>query len=218
MSKTITVALADDHAMFRGALAQALGREPDIAVVASASNADDALAEVASVKPDVFFLDIDMPGMVCFDAARRTQNLSPQTRVVFLSAFFNDRYIEQALAAKAWGYVVKTAPESAVIEAIRCVAGGACYFSPEVKARLVFQDGHPHLTHATESRVSALTEREVEVLRLIARGLSQDEIARTMHISPNTVHHHTTNVRRKLDIASRTELVRYAIREGLAEA
>jgi DNA-binding NarL/FixJ family response regulator len=218
VSRTITVALADDHAMFRGALAQTLGREPDIAVVASASNADDAVAEVARLKPDILFLDIDMPGMVCFDAARRTHDLSPHTRVVFLSAFFNDRYIEQALAAKAWGYVVKTAPESAVIDAIRCVASGSSYFSPEVRARLVFEDGAPQLSYTTESRVSTLTEREVEVLRLIARGLSQDEIARSMHISAHTVHHHSTSIRRKLEITSRTELVRFAIREGLAEA
>ena len=218
MSKAISVVLADDHAMFRGALALTLSREPGIAVVASVGTADEAVVEAAKLKPDVIFLDIDMPGMVCFDAARRIRILSPQTRVLFLSAFFSDRYIEQALAARAWGFVVKTAPESAVVEAIRRVAAGASYFSPEVQARLVVEDGTPHLQAEAESKATTLTERETEVLRLIARGLSQDEIAEAMHISAHTVHHHTTSVRRKLGIFSRTELVRYAIREGLAEA
>jgi DNA-binding NarL/FixJ family response regulator len=218
MTKTISIILADDHAMVRGALGRTLANEADLSVVATVGSTDDAVSKSAELKPDVILLDIDMPGMVCFDAARRIQNLSPETRVVFLSAFFHDRYIEQAISVQAWGYIVKTEPAEVVADVVRKVVAGQTYFSPEVQSRLVVEGGVPRPARPNASRASSLTDREIEVLRCIARGLSEKEIAKTMHISPHTVHRHTTNLKTKLDIYSRVELARYAIREGLAEA
>lgn len=218
MTKTISILLADDHAMLCGALARTLADEPDLEVVASVNTTDDAVHESARLQPDVVLLDIDMPGMVCFDAARRIQKLSPDSRVVFLSGFFHDRYIEQAIAVQAWGYIIKTESEVVVAEVVRNVVAGQTYFSPEVQSRLIIEGGVPRPARTRSSRASSLTEREIEVLRCVARGLSEKEIARTMHISPHTVHRHTTSIKNKLDIHNRVELARYAIREGLSEA
>jgi len=214
----ISMLLADDHAMFRGTLKRRLEDEPDMLVAGDFGTADETLEEAARTRPDIVLLDIDMPGMYCFEAARRIQEVSPDTRVVLLSAFHNDRYIEQAIEVKAWGYVVKNESEDALVEAIRRVASGAAYFSPDVLARIVVSSGALRLAASSATRVSTLTQRETEVLRHVARGLSNKEIAKTMHISPHTVHRHTDSIMAKLDIHNRVELTRFAIREGLAEA
>src|SRR5262249_9206055 len=152
------------------------------------------------LRPDVVVLDIDMPGLLCFDAARTIRTLCPDTQVVFLSAFFHDRYIEQALSVRAAGYVVKGEPPESVLQAIRAAATGGSYFSPEVQSRILFDSGGPRVAHEQTSRASSLTPREVEVLRYLARGLAKKEIARIMHISMNTVNRHATSLMSKLDI------------------
>lgn len=218
MTDPISILVADDHALLRGTLSHRLKEEPDLEVVASVGTTDEAVARTQELKPDIVLMDVDMPGMGCFEAARAIQAACPETRVVFLSAFFNDRYIEQALAAKAWGYIVKREAEETVITAIRKVAAGLTYYSEEVQQRLVFEHGSPHLASDGTSRVSTLSDREVEVLRYLARGMSKRSMAETMGISEHTVHRHTASLMAKLDIHDRVELARYAIREGLAEA
>ena len=204
--------------MVRRLLGGRLGAEPDMTVAASVSNADEAIAEAIRLQPDIILMDIDMPGTSCFEAAGTIRRQLPDTRIIFLSAFFHDRYIEQAMAVQAWGYITKNEPEGSVLEAIRKVSAGVAYFSPEVKARIVVDSQGARLAYQGRSRVSILTKREMEVLRYLARGMAKKEIAHTMHISANTVNRHTTGLMAKLDIHDRVELARYAIREGLAEA
>jgi DNA-binding NarL/FixJ family response regulator len=218
MTAPISILLADDHSMVRRLLGRRLEDEADMTVVATVSNADDATAEAIRLKPDIILMDIDMPGLSCFEAAGTIHRQSPGSRIIFLSAFFHDRYIEQAMAVQAWGYITKSEPEDSVLEAIRKVSAGIAYFSPEVKARIVVDSQGARLASKGRSRASTLTEREMEVLRYLARGMAKKEIARTMHISVNTVNRHTTSLMAKLDIHDRVELARYAIREGLAEA
>ncbi len=218
MSRTVSILLVDDHAMMRRMLGNRLDEEPDMTVVACVGDADEAVAKAAQLEPDIVVMDIDMPGKTCFAAAEDILRRRPETRIVFLSAFFNDRYIEQAIAVQAWGFITKSETEEAVVKAVRDVSSGIAYFSAEVRARLVVDGNGAKLAHKGQSRASTLTNREMEVLRYLARGMSKKEIARTMHISPNTVTNHATHLMAKLDVHDRVELSRFAIREGLAEA
>lgn len=218
MSKPITVVLVDDHAMVRGMLRTLLDNTEDVRVVADVGNASDAVTETIRHKPDVMLMDIDLPGLSCFDAAQTVRVRSPQTRTIFLSAFFHDRYIEQALNVQAWGYITKNEPEESIVKAIRKVCAGVAYFSPEVQSRIVVDANGARLASPVRSRASTLSDRELEVLRYLARGMQKKEIAQVMCISVNTVNRHTTSLMNKLDIHDRVELARFAIREGLAEA
>jgi DNA-binding NarL/FixJ family response regulator len=218
MNESIKVLLADDHTLVRRALGRVLHESPSIAVVAEVPNADDAISAALRFQPNVVVLDIDMPGIASFDAARTITARVPGVKVLFLSAFTHDRYIEAALAAGALGYLSKNEPPEKVIDAIRAVAVGQSYFSPEVQSRLVIDSDGVHLGHESKSRAASLTNREMEVLRYIARGLSKKEIAKTMHLSVKTVENHSASIMSRLDIHDRVELTRFAIREGLIEA
>ncbi len=218
MSQPLSILLVDDHVMVRQMLENRLANEPDLQVVGAVGSAEDAVTEAIKQRPDIILMDIDMPGMICFEATTTIQSRCPEVRVIFLSAFFNDRYIEEALDVRAWGYITKSESQDTVVEAIRKVASGVAYFSPEVQERIIFDTAGVRLAHQGRSRVSTLTEREMQVLRYLARGMSKKQVAQTMHISANTVNRHTTSLMDKLDIHDRVELARFAIREGLAEA
>lgn len=215
MTRTISVLLADDHALVRGALEQWLTQAPDIAVVAAVPDADTAVSEAVRSHPDVVLLDVDMPGLHAFEAAKMIRLRSPDTRVLFVSAYSHDRYIELALAAGAMGYVTKAESPDAVLRAIRAVAQGGVYFSPDVHARIVVDAHGPTLAQRPKTRTSSLTARELEVLRYLASGLAKKQIAETMKLSLGTVNNHAANLMKKLDIHDRVELARFAIREGL---
>ncbi len=218
MSGRISIVMADDHTMVLGALRDRLEAEPSISVVAGVGNAEDAVTETVRHRPQVVLLDIDMPGLGCFEAARTITSRCPDARVIFLSAFTNDRYIEQALAVKASGYVTKSEPLESVIAAIRSAVSGYSYYSPEVQCRIEFDSSGGRLIGEPQTRSSKLTLRERQVLRYIARGLAKKEIAATMHLSAKTVDVHTNNLMNKLSIHKRVGLTRFAIREGLVEA
>jgi len=218
MTDSQKILLVDDHELVRSALKGMLDRDDAFEVVGEASSADEALVVVGEFAPDIVVMDIDMPGMICFGAVAQMRATLPDLKVIFLSAFFHDHYIEQALKVGASGYVVKGDPPSFLFDALREVAAGGSYFSKQVRSRIVCEDGTNVTTTEAGTRAASLTNREVEVLRYLARGLSKKEIAKQMHISVKTVEHHTTSVMRKLDIHDRVELARYAIREGLAEA
>lgn len=212
--------LADDHALLRQTLAYRLNLEPDIEVVGEVSTAQEAVQAVLRFHPRVVVLDIDMPGQSCFDAARNILARSPETQVLFLSAFFHDRYIEQALDVQALGYITKGEPPENVVRAVRAAAQREAYFSPEVMERVVMDEGGVHLRNRDGARslISLLTNRELEILRQISRGLSKKEIAELLHISVKTVENHTNSLMSKVAIHDRVKLARFAIREGLAEA
>ena len=216
MTSEISILLVDDHALLRETLRDRLDHEAGIRVVDTASNAADAISVAMDRKPDIVLMDIDMPGQSCFDAAKTIKRNQPKVSILFLSAFFHDRYIESALDAQASGYITKDEPPDVIVKAIRFAASEVAYFSPKVQSRIVVSETGVHLSD--KSRGSLLTARELEVLRYLARGLPKKEIAQIMHVSVKTVSRHTENLMEKLDIHDRVELARYAIREGLAEA
>jgi DNA-binding NarL/FixJ family response regulator len=145
LNHEITILLVDDHAMVRDMLASRLERETDLVIVQGVGNAEDAIAAALKHKPDIVLMDIDMPGMLCFEAARTIQVQCPGSRIVFLSAFFHDWYIEEAINVKAWGYITKNEPEHVLVKAVRNVAAGIAYFSAEVQARLIVDEQGAHL-------------------------------------------------------------------------
>ncbi len=217
MSTRLSILVADDHALLRKTLRRCLETAPDLCVVADVGSTDEAVREAERLKPDLVLLDVDMPGMVCFDAARLMKIRHPDVRIVFLSAFFHDRYIAQALAVGASGYITKNEPPEVLIDALRGVASGTAYYSPQVRARIMIEPHGVGLAPSARPRAAALTEREVQVLQYIARGLSKREVADVLHLSERTVNCHTASLMGKLDIHDRVELARYAIREGLVE-
>lgn len=218
MSKPISILLADDHALVRGTLKERLDRELDLTVVADVGTCKDAATQAVALQPDIVLLDIDMPDMLCFEAARTIRGRCEDTRIIFLSSFFHDQYIEQALAVEASGYITKSEPVESVIKAVREINVGGICFSPEVAARIVLDSQGARLAYRKKTRVSALTPREMDALRHLARGLSKKEAAEVMNVSVKTVEGHCDRLMGKLDIHDRVELTRFAIREGLVEA
>ncbi|MDH3628608.1 MAG: response regulator transcription factor [Acidobacteriota bacterium] len=218
MTQSIAVLLVDDHSLVREMLVDRLSREQDIQIVGTASNGDDAIVRAGESQPDIVLMDIDMPGTHCFSAARQIRQQCPETRVLYLSAFFNDRYISDALESEGTGYITKDEPPEIVLKAIRLAASGMAYFSPRVQERLVIDETGMSLGDGTRTKASTLTQRELETVRYIARGMSKKEIAALIKVSVKTVEMHTQNAMNKLDIHDRVDLARYAIREGLAQA
>lgn len=212
----IRILLADDHEIIREALAQYLGAQPTIEVVASVPNHQKAIEEAERHKPDIALLDIEVPGLDSFVAAREIGENSPDTRVIFFSAFCRDHYIEQALEAGAAGYLLKGEEPRFLHRAIEAVVAGRTYFSEEVERRLIVGNDGIQLATRGSTRVSSLTNRELEVLRYVAAGMSKKEIASLVDLSVRTIDAHVRNIMTKLDMHDRVELARFAIREGLA--
>ena len=218
MSTEIRILLVDDHALVRDGVSVRLQQEEDFAIVGLANDASEAISMMADRRPDVVLMDIDMPGLSCFEAARAIHAQWPGARIIFLSAFLNDRYVEEALRVRARGYLTKSEPPAALIAAIRTVQAGGMYFSDDGRARLVVSDEGVALAHEAKTKASTLTRRETEILRYLARGLAKKEIAALTHVSIKTVETHTHPLMNKLDLHDRVALTRFAIREGLAEA
>lgn len=214
----IRVLVVDDHILIRTMLVERLEREKWLRVVGSAATSDDAVEQAIARVPDVVLMDIDMPGQATFEAATRIIAARPEVRIVFLSAYTYDHYIERAIRLGAAGYLTKTEPIETLLAAIRTVAAGATMYSEAVRRRLISTPEGPKLSSRTVTRGSLLTAREIEVVRHIARGLAKKEIASLMHVSVKTVDKHTCNIMDKLDIHDRVDLARFAIREGLSEA
>jgi DNA-binding NarL/FixJ family response regulator len=216
MNTRISVLVVDDHGVVREALSSWLQSAPDIEVVATADNGQDALDKAMQLKPDIVLMDIEMPGLHGLEAARMIKADCPATRVILLSAFHNDRYIDMALRLRVSGYIVKGEPPETVATAIRVVASGGVFFSPEVQGRIVVDAAGSRLAPRGHSRAAKLTQRELEILQYVARGISNKEIARIAGISPRTVERHVENLKKRLDIQHRVELAKFALREGLA--
>lgn len=213
----IRVLIADDQALVRGGLGLILSSQPDIDVVAMAEDGAQAVALAAEYEPDVALMDIRMPNMDGIEATRRIlTDASAVTKVVMLTTFDADEHVHEALAAGASGFLLKETRPEVLADAVRTVAGGEALLAPSVLRRLV--DGHAvAATPADERRLSELTEREVEVLRLIGRGWNNQEIAASLHISELTVKTHVTRIFRKLDLRGRTQAVVLAYETGLVE-
>ncbi len=210
----IRVVVVDDHAVVRAGLRALLEREPGIVPVDEAANADEAVYRVIEHKPDVLLLDVTMPGTSGIEAIPKLLEASPATKVLVLSMHDDPGYVRDAFAAGANGYVLKEAADTEVVAAIREVAGGGSYVNPALGARMVAADAKD----AAEAQADPLSEREHEVLRLLALGHTNQEIAAQLFISVRTAETHRAHIMRKLRLASRAELVRYALAHRLLPA
>jgi DNA-binding NarL/FixJ family response regulator len=205
--------LADDHAVVRKGIREFLEEDAEIVVVAEVSNGADAVRLVVEQRPTVAVLDIQMPGMNGIEATRQIKTLHPETRVLILTAYEEDPYVFALLRAGADGYVLKNSDADELVRAVKAVAGGGKVLAPEVAAKVVAQmtSGKPA---AAAEQVEPLSERELEVLRLAARGLTNKAIAAQLKVSDRTVQGHLASIYGKLAVASRTEAVTKALKLG----
>lgn len=215
--RPISLLVVDDHGLVRDGVSGLLAREKDFRVVGVAANADEAITRVLETRPDIVLIDIDMPGLSCFDAIQIIRSRAAETKFILVTAHEHDEHVEQALRVKANGYVLKDEGVAALAEAIRNVAAGKVHFSPEVMSRLVIQGDEIRLDNPPKSRLRTLSPRERELLRVLARGVSLKEAATILGISYKTADKQKASLMAKLDIHDRVELARYAIREGLVE-
>ena len=211
---TIRVLVVDDQAMVRAGFRLLLGDEPDIEVVGEASNGRDAVAQAARFRPDVVLMDIRMPVMDGLEATRRILAADTEARVLILTTFDLDDYVFEALRAGASGFVLKDEPPEQLLGAVRTVAAGDALLSPTVTRRVIRQFARVR-HHAPPESVADLTPRELEVFRLITRGLSNAEIGRELFISDTTVKTHVTRLLQKLNLRDRAQAIVLAYQAGL---
>jgi DNA-binding NarL/FixJ family response regulator len=213
MAQRIRIVLADDHVMVRQGIRQFLEEAGDVEVIAEAGDGAEAVRAVEAHQPDVAVLDIRMPGVTGVEATRQIKARFPQVRVLVLTAYDDDPYVFALLQAGADGYVLKTASGDELVRAVRTVHGGRTALSPEIAAKVVRQatSGRPE---GAADQVEPLTDREIEVLRLAARGLTNRAIGHELGISHRTVQGHLANIYGKMGVNSRTEAVTEALRRG----
>ena len=211
MTPAIRVLLVDDHPVVRQGLRALLSTQDGIEVVGEADDGEAAVAAAERLSPDVVLMDVVMPGMDGVEALRRIGERRPQTRVVMLTSYADERRAMEAIDAGASGFLLKDASPRDVAAAIRAAHRGEAVLHPSVAAKLLAERRRPPAAHAD------LTARELEVLRLIARGLQNKQIAAQLHVSEKTVKTHVSAILRKLDVTDRTQAAMYAVREGLAE-
>lgn len=209
LTPTIRVVIADDHAVVRRGLRQVLDDEDDVEVVAEAADLSSAIRYVRGHRPDVLVLDLNLPEGLSLDAIPEIRAEFPSTQIVILTMQNEPAYARQALASGALGYVLKEAAESELVEAVRRAAQGDTYLNPRLGARVAAEPppGPP----------DGLSERELEVLRMIALGHTNAEIAEQLYLSVRTVETHRAHIQQKLRLSSRSELVRYALERGLLD-
>ncbi len=213
----IRVLLADDHAILRTGLRMILSTHDDIEVIGEAGDGRQAIGEAQRLHPDVILMDISMPECNGIEATRQVKRLLPETRVLVLTMHENEEYLFQMLRAGASGYILKEAVDTELITAIRVVATGRFYLSPSAQSMMVGDYLQRVRSGEERDSYSALTEREREILKLVAEGHTNNQIAELLFISPKTVDTHRTHIMDKLNLHSRAELVKYAMRRGLLE-
>lgn len=222
----IRVALVDDQAMVRVGLRMILEAEDDVVVCAEATDGAEATAMVAEHRPDVVLMDIRMPGMDGLTATREVLSASPEARIVILTTFDDDEYVYEALRAGASGFLLKSADGDTLVDAVRVVAGGEALLAPEITRKVIEQfaaGGGASAPSATDpdshvpspEAIGDLSEREVEVLQLMARGMSNQEIAQELWVSATTVKTHVSHILTKLGVRDRVQAVVEAYDSGI---
>jgi DNA-binding NarL/FixJ family response regulator len=211
---SVRVVIVDDHAVVRAGLRLLLDGQEDIETVGEAGDAREAIFEVRAHKPDVVLLDVALPGDKSgIEAIPDVRKEAPDAKILVLSMEDDPRYVREAFAAGAFGYVLKEAADTEVVDAVREVAAGRRYVHPELGARLAAAEAEA----ARAADEDPLSEREREVLRLLALGHTNQEIAKMLYISVRTAETHRAHIMQKLRLATRAELVRYALAQGLVE-
>ena len=210
----IRVFQADDHLILREGIRSLLEKVPDIEIVGEAGDGIEAVAKVGTLVPDVVLMDIAMPRLSGLEATRQIKEKNPQIKVLVLTMYETDQYISQMLQSGASGYVVKTAAASELVSAVRAVHRGDVYLYPAI-AQLLVTDYLEKVKAGEENSHNRLTSREKEILKLIAEGKKNKDIASLLGIRSRTVQAHRTNLMDKLGAHDRTELVKYAVRKGM---
>jgi DNA-binding NarL/FixJ family response regulator len=210
----IRILVADDHAVVRQGLRSFLGLQDDMEVVGEASDGAEAVDSVERLRPDVVLMDLAMPGVDGVEAIRRIHESRPETRVVVLTSFTDDTKVLPAVRAGAVGYLLKDVEPAELASAIRTVASGQALLAPAVTARVLREVG---AAGSARADAPSLTARELEVLGLLARGLTNRQIAADLVLSEKTVKTHVSSILGKLRLADRTQAALYAVREGLVE-
>lgn len=208
----IRILIADDHAIVRAGIRALLQLHPDFVIVGEAADGHEALAQAQTLQPDVVLMDIGMPGMDGLAATHEIVQACPKSRVIILTQHENREYVVPALKVGAAGYVLKRAPDDSLVRAIREVWAGGTYLDPRVSAVLV--EG-ARRSGGEVDPYDTLTEREREVLVMLGRGSTYQEVADALFISTRTVEFHRSNLARKLGLTNRSELTRFAVRRGL---
>jgi len=212
MTSQISILLVEDHTIVRGGLAAIIGFEADMKVVGEASDGVEAVLLARKLRPDVIIMDLLMPNKDGIDAMIEIKAEDPDAHILVLTSFGDTEKMLQAVKAGAQGYILKNAPPEELLSAIRDVSHGAVSFQPAIANQII--DGLSK-AERTEPKEEALTARETEVLVLIAKGMSNDEIAEALTISKRTVNVHINNIMGKLHLANRAQAAIYAVRKGL---
>jgi two-component system response regulator NreC len=210
---SVRVLIVDDHAVVRSGLRRVIDAEDDLEVVAEAGSMRDAVFEARALKPDVILMDVVMPGGSGIEATPAVLQEAPEARVLVLSMQDDPHYVREAFAAGASGYVLKEAADTELVQAIRDVANGGRYVHPTLGARLISADAEER----RRAEEDPLSDREREVLRLLALGHTNQEIAKMLYISVRTAETHRAHIMQKLRLSTRAELVRYALDQGPLE-
>ena len=214
MTESIKVMVVDDHTMVRESLATALMTSPDIEVIGTAGSGREALERAKDLKPEVILMDIKMPRMNGIKACRLIKNALPETQVVMLTAFDDEANVLEAVSAGASGYVLKSMPVNELVKAVKLARNGKSMLHPEAALKLIRQFRRMLDDEASKFN---LTNRELEVLQLLAYGYTNRKIAEKMYISEQTVKSHVIHIFQKLGASDRTEAVAIALRKGLVE-
>ena len=210
----IKILLAEDHVVVREGTRELVQHEPDMEVVGEASDGEEAIELATKLRPDVVVMDIAMPKLNGIEATKRIKALNPATVVLILTAYENDQYIFALLEAGAAGYLLKNVRGRELIDAIRAVHAGESVLHPTIARRVIEHLISPVSSPTEAQAIEPLSEREMEVLNLAAKGISNKDIAEQLSLSPRTVQAHLGNIFNKLGVASRTEAVLYGLRRG----
>jgi len=213
LNKTIRVLIADDHTIVRSGVRLLLEAETDIEVVGEALDGKEALALVEQLHPNVVLMDIAMPGVDGLEATKKIMSQWPETRILVLTMHRSDEYFFEMIKAGASGYVLKGAKTSELIHALRVVAKGEVFLYPSMAGKLV--KGYLSSLDGSKNALSNLSKREQEILRLLADGYTNKEIAEKLFVSPSTVHTHRSNLMNKLNLNSRRDLIEYTRQKGI---
>ncbi len=210
----IRVVLAEDHTIVREGTREFVQREPDMEVVGEASDGQEAVALTNKLRPNVVVMDIAMPKLNGIEATRQIKALNPATAVLILTAYDSDQYILALLEAGAAGYLLKNVRWNQLIDAIRAVFAGESVLHPSVTRRLIDHMMFPDQKPKELQTITPLSERELEILKLAAKGVGNNDIAEQLFLSTRTVHSHLSHIFKKLRVASRTEAILYGLKRG----
>ena len=211
----IKLLLADDHILVRRGIMALLEKEKDIEIIGEAENGREAVKKAKQLSPDVVLMDISMPSLNGIEATYQIKKLNIDTKVLIVTMHETEEYVSKILHAGAYGYVIKNASPAELLSAIRAVHKGEYFLSPQITKKLITRFINKPKTKVTSNRIDNLTEREREIIQLIAEGNSNRKIAEILFISKKTVENHRTNLMKKLDIHNVVELTQFAIRNGL---